>query len=65
MREEKINCYRCKEHIDRGACDIEYTIITIVNNRPSPIEKKRIYLCERCTNLFLADLTRAKIKEEK
>lgn len=46
---KEIKCGICGDHIDVSACDLNYMIITNIDHRPSPIKKKRIYLCQQCT----------------
>ena len=45
---KECKCYICSRHIDRGACDNDYVIVTHIDNRPSPIKKERSYICQYC-----------------
>lgn len=57
----KIRCKKCGSHIDRGACEQAFTIITIKDDRENDSSKyrqRRFYLCDDCTvdlELFLGD----------
>jgi len=55
-KQKEIKCYMCNEHIDRGACDNDYAVLTLINNRPIPIKKTRRYICSNCLAL-LSDST--------
>lgn len=46
-----VNCYCCSEPIDKSSCNIEYAVLTLIDNRPSPIKKVRRYICSECIEL--------------
>lgn len=67
MGDQKVKCAICEDIVDRGACNQEFTIITIVRDTDATGTKKiRKYLCEyHASHLHLWISTEAfKVYEE-
>jgi hypothetical protein len=60
---EDCKCHNCHKHIDRSDCQINYGILTLVDNKTIPVTKITKYLCSDCITYFDYSLTLSTIFE--